>query len=205
VRHKRSMRATPDWLRLPPEIAQPPTHPRVAAAGHARITRTNPIDCGRFRVLRQRDCDLVAAIQPRADALREPGRFCRNLPQRRASLRRPAQISVALPRQTRRSRCASDKVAHWGQAMSEATAGLSLTGNLRRDARIVGLWFASTTSMIGSGWLAQSYCSCCGAISRTWRGASVCRRRACWRRSPSFAATGSSNGPDAGRTRCCLP
>jgi len=37
--------------------------------------------------------------------------------------------------------------------MSEATAGLSLAGNLRRDARIIGLLFASTTSMIGSGWL----------------------------------------------------
>jgi amino acid transporter len=31
--------------------------------------------------------------------------------------------------------------------------GLSFSGGLRRDARIVGLLFASTTSMIGSGWL----------------------------------------------------
>lgn len=27
------------------------------------------------------------------------------------------------------------------------------SGTLRRDARIIGLLFASTTSMIGSGWL----------------------------------------------------
>ena len=40
--------------------------------------------------------------------------------------------------------------------MSQAT-GLSLAGNLRRDARIIGLLFASTTSMIGSGWLFGSY------------------------------------------------
>jgi amino acid transporter len=33
------------------------------------------------------------------------------------------------------------------------TVGLSISSNLRRDARIVGLLFASTTSMIGSGWL----------------------------------------------------
>ncbi|MGE5159157.1 MAG: amino acid permease, partial [Gemmatimonas sp.] len=33
------------------------------------------------------------------------------------------------------------------------TIGLGVSGNLRRDARIVGLLFASTTSMIGSGWL----------------------------------------------------
>ena len=36
-------------------------------------------------------------------------------------------------------------------------AGLSLAGDLRRDARIIGLLFASTTSMIGSGWLFGSY------------------------------------------------
>ena len=36
--------------------------------------------------------------------------------------------------------------------MSEST-GLSLKGDLRREARIIGLLFASTTSMIGSGWL----------------------------------------------------
>jgi amino acid transporter len=34
---------------------------------------------------------------------------------------------------------------------------LSLSGELRRDARIVGLLFASTTSMIGSGWLFGAY------------------------------------------------
>lgn len=33
------------------------------------------------------------------------------------------------------------------------TQGLSISGNLRREARILGLLFASTTSMIGSGWL----------------------------------------------------
>jgi amino acid transporter len=33
------------------------------------------------------------------------------------------------------------------------TLGLSISANLRRDARSVGLLFASTTSMIGSGWL----------------------------------------------------
>ncbi len=37
------------------------------------------------------------------------------------------------------------------------TAGLSLSGELRRDARIIGLLFASTTSMIGSGWLFGAY------------------------------------------------
>ena len=36
-------------------------------------------------------------------------------------------------------------------------AELSLSGHLRRDARIIGLLFASTTSMIGSGWLFGSY------------------------------------------------
>jgi len=41
--------------------------------------------------------------------------------------------------------------------MPETSAGLSLAGNLRRDARIIGLLFASTTSMIGSGWLFGSY------------------------------------------------
>ena len=30
---------------------------------------------------------------------------------------------------------------------------LTAPGQLRRDARIIGLLFASTTSMIGSGWL----------------------------------------------------
>jgi amino acid transporter len=35
--------------------------------------------------------------------------------------------------------------------------GLSISGNLRREARIVGLLFASTTSMIGSGWLFGAY------------------------------------------------
>jgi amino acid transporter len=38
-----------------------------------------------------------------------------------------------------------------------AASGLSLSGNLRREARIIGLLFASTTSMIGSGWLFGSY------------------------------------------------
>jgi amino acid transporter len=37
--------------------------------------------------------------------------------------------------------------------MSDVSTGLSLPGNLRRDARVIGLLFASTTSMIGSGWL----------------------------------------------------
>ncbi|MEJ2375164.1 MAG: APC family permease [Pseudolabrys sp.] len=37
------------------------------------------------------------------------------------------------------------------------SAGLSLSGELRREARIVGLLFASTTSMIGSGWLFGAY------------------------------------------------
>jgi len=41
--------------------------------------------------------------------------------------------------------------------MSESTAGMGLASNLRRDARIIGLLFASTTSMIGSGWLFGSY------------------------------------------------
>jgi amino acid transporter len=34
-----------------------------------------------------------------------------------------------------------------------SSVGLSVSGELRRDARIVGLLFASVTSMIGSGWL----------------------------------------------------
>ncbi len=34
---------------------------------------------------------------------------------------------------------------------------LNISGTLRRDARIVGLLFASTTSMIGSGWLFGAY------------------------------------------------
>lgn len=37
------------------------------------------------------------------------------------------------------------------------TLGLSISGNLRREARIIGLLFASTTSMIGSGWLFGAY------------------------------------------------
>ncbi len=45
--------------------------------------------------------------------------------------------------------------------MSHATpadaAGQHHEGHLRRDARIIGLLFASTTSMIGSGWLFGSY------------------------------------------------
>lgn len=36
-------------------------------------------------------------------------------------------------------------------------SGLTLTGKLRRDAGIVGLLFASTTSIVGSGWLFGSY------------------------------------------------
>lgn len=35
--------------------------------------------------------------------------------------------------------------------------GVNVSGHLRRDARIVGLLFASTTSMIGSGWLFGAY------------------------------------------------
>ncbi len=35
--------------------------------------------------------------------------------------------------------------------------GVNVPGHLRRDARIVGLLFASTTSMIGSGWLFGAY------------------------------------------------
>lgn len=35
--------------------------------------------------------------------------------------------------------------------------GLTLSGKLRRDAGIVGLLFASTTSMVGSGWLFGAY------------------------------------------------
>jgi amino acid transporter len=38
-----------------------------------------------------------------------------------------------------------------------ASTGLSMSGELRREARIVGLLFASTTSMIGSGWLFGAY------------------------------------------------
>ncbi|MFP3558257.1 APC family permease [Paraburkholderia sp. SIMBA_049] len=37
------------------------------------------------------------------------------------------------------------------------TSNLTLSGKLRRDAGIVGLLFASTTSMIGSGWLFGAY------------------------------------------------
>ncbi|RDU97775.1 APC family permease [Trinickia dinghuensis] len=37
------------------------------------------------------------------------------------------------------------------------TSSLTLSGKLRRDAGIVGLLFASTTSMIGSGWLFGAY------------------------------------------------
>jgi amino acid transporter len=40
--------------------------------------------------------------------------------------------------------------------MAEAT-GSGISGELRREARIVGLLFASTTSMIGSGWLFGAY------------------------------------------------
>ena len=36
-------------------------------------------------------------------------------------------------------------------------AGSSASGSLRREARIIGLLFASTTSMIGSGWLFGAY------------------------------------------------
>jgi amino acid transporter len=42
-------------------------------------------------------------------------------------------------------------------AQSGATAGAGESGSLRRDARIIGLLFASTTSMIGSGWLFGAY------------------------------------------------
>ncbi len=35
--------------------------------------------------------------------------------------------------------------------------GTKISGHLRRDARIIGLLFASTTSMIGSGWLFGAY------------------------------------------------
>ncbi len=37
------------------------------------------------------------------------------------------------------------------------TAGLKLTGKLRREGGIIGLLFASTTSIIGSGWLFGAY------------------------------------------------
>ena len=40
---------------------------------------------------------------------------------------------------------------------SHRTGGLSVSGKLHRDARILGLLFASTTSMIGSGWLFGAY------------------------------------------------
>jgi amino acid transporter len=40
--------------------------------------------------------------------------------------------------------------------MAEST-GSAGSGTLRRDARIIGLLFASTTSMIGSGWLFGAY------------------------------------------------
>lgn len=40
---------------------------------------------------------------------------------------------------------------------SRLAGGLSASGNLRRDARVLGLLFASTTSMIGSGWLFGAY------------------------------------------------
>ncbi|MGB8276328.1 MAG: APC family permease [Methylovirgula sp.] len=36
-------------------------------------------------------------------------------------------------------------------------AGSGVSGELRRDARMIGLLFASTTSMIGSGWLFGAY------------------------------------------------
>jgi len=38
-----------------------------------------------------------------------------------------------------------------------STISLTLSGKLRRDAGIVGLLFASTTSMVGSGWLFGAY------------------------------------------------
>jgi len=38
-------------------------------------------------------------------------------------------------------------------ATHTTTAGLGVSGKLRREARIIGLLFASTTSIIGSGWL----------------------------------------------------
>ena len=38
-----------------------------------------------------------------------------------------------------------------------AKTGLSVSGKLRREARIIGLLFASTTSIIGSGWLFGAY------------------------------------------------
>ena len=43
--------------------------------------------------------------------------------------------------------------------MSQAlpAGATSQPGALRRDARIIGLLFASTTSMIGSGWLFGSF------------------------------------------------
>ena len=37
------------------------------------------------------------------------------------------------------------------------TSGLGTSGRLRREGRIVGLLFASVTSMIGSGWLFGAY------------------------------------------------
>ena len=37
------------------------------------------------------------------------------------------------------------------------SAGAAASGKLRREARMVGLLFASTTSMIGSGWLFGAY------------------------------------------------
>jgi amino acid transporter len=37
------------------------------------------------------------------------------------------------------------------------SAGLAASGKLRREARMIGLLFASTTSMIGSGWLFGAY------------------------------------------------
>ena len=37
------------------------------------------------------------------------------------------------------------------------SAGHGGSGRLRRDARVLGLLFASTTSMIGSGWLFGAY------------------------------------------------
>ncbi len=40
---------------------------------------------------------------------------------------------------------------------SHASPGLSTSGKLRRDAHVLGLLFASTTSMIGSGWLFGAY------------------------------------------------
>lgn len=41
--------------------------------------------------------------------------------------------------------------------MSQTIPHAGRAGALRRDARLIGLLFASTTSMIGSGWLFGAY------------------------------------------------